>query len=82
MSKIVHATLGLPTLWAGPRFQMSKTKARHHFIVKNIVFSSLEHLYFEFVSGFEIRISDFKTRLNAQDGKAFSSLTAIDRGLL
>ena len=62
MTKIVHATLGLPTLWAGPRFQMSKTEPRPHFIVTNILFSSLEHLYFEFVSGFEIRISNLKLR--------------------
>ena len=64
------------------KIQMSKTKPRPHFIVTNILFLSLEHLYFEFVSGFEISISNFKTRLNAQNRKAFSSLTAIDRGLL
>jgi hypothetical protein len=62
MTKIVRATLGLPTLWAGPRFHMRKIKLHPYFISKCILFSSLAHLNFEFVSGFDISISNFRPR--------------------
>ena len=81
MTKIVRATLGLPTLWAGPRIQMIQTIGVAGIAIM-ILFLSLRHLIFEFVSGFDISISKFKVRLNAQNGKALSSLTAIGRGLL
>ena len=58
MTKIVRATLGLPTLWAGPRFQMIQTIGVTGVAIM-ILFLSLGHLIFEFVSNFEIRISDF-----------------------
>jgi hypothetical protein len=64
------------------KIQMSKTKPLPHFIATNILFSLLEHLYFVFVSGFEIRISNFHARLNAQNSEVFLSHPAIGQRLV
>ena len=47
---------GLPTLRAGPQFQMTKTGQTYTGF--KVLFGTLENSDFEFVSDFDIRISD------------------------
>ena len=58
MTKIVRAALGLPNLRLGPLFQITQTKKLG--FVQMGLFRSLGHSVFEFVSDFDIRVSNLE----------------------
>ena len=79
MTKIVRAALGLPNLRLGPLFQITQTKKLG--FVQMGLFRSLGHSVFEFVSDFDIRVSNLEMAITQIPVRGYPKARSSGPGL-